>query len=105
MQFVLALPTERLYILPVRYGWNPAKSASNTLKHGVAFDAVEGFDWETALVRASIREAGGEVRLMALGAIGDRLYALVFTIRTNTVWIISLRKASKREVQDYASEG
>ena len=85
-------------------GWDPAKNESNIAKHGVAFEAAEGFDWATALVQADTRFDYGEVRLRALGAIGVRLFVLVFTIRRG-VWIISLRRASKREVRDYASEG
>ena len=38
---------------------------------------------------------------MAFGAIGTRLYALVFTMREDVTWIISLRKANKKEVQHY----
>ena len=88
----------------MRHGWNPAKSASNLAKHGVAFDAAEKFDWTTALVQADTREDYGETRMVAFGAIGDRLHVLVFTIRRE-LWIISLRRASRREVRHYAREG
>jgi len=87
------------------YGWDPGKHAKNLAKHDTAFEVARGFDWETALVKADARGSYGEVRLVALGAIGDRLYSLVFTIRRPVVWIISLRKASRKEVRNYASEG
>jgi len=70
----------------------------------VAFDAVEGFEWQTALVRSDIRFDYPEPRLAALGAIGDRLYFLVYTIERRSTRIISLREASRREVRQYASE-
>lgn len=73
-------------------------------KHGVAFEAAEGFEWGSALIRADLRISYGEVRLNALGAIGGRLHMLTYTIRRR-VWIISLRKASRQEVRFYASEG
>lgn len=85
------------------YSWNPAKAASNLAKHGVAFETIEVFDWATALVRADTREVYDEVRLNALGAIGSRLHLVTFTVR-RTIWLISLRKASKKEVLFYASE-
>ena len=85
------------------YGWNPIKAAANLAKHGVAFQAAEGFEWDTAVVRADTRASYGEVRLVALGVIGERLHSLAFTIR-RTVWIISLRKASAREVGLYERE-
>ncbi len=82
------------------------KAASNLAKHGVAFEAVEGFDWSAALIRATLNRASGEprLRLLAYGAIGDRLHALVYSVETNCLRVISLRKASKREVRFYASE-
>jgi len=95
---------DRHYVLVMRYGWDPGKHAKNLAKHNTAFEVASGFDWETALVRGDTRESYGEVRLVALGAIGDRLYSLVFTIRRPVVWIMSLRKASRKEVRDYASE-
>ena len=83
------------------YGWNPEKRASNLAKHGVDFSEVEDFAWETALVRADVRQHYGEVRLNALGLIGDRLHVLTFTIRRAGLWLISLRKANNKEVERY----
>jgi len=87
------------------YSWTPAKRASNIAKHGVDFTAVEDCDWETALVEADTRWAYGKVRLRAIGSIGERLYVLIYTIRTTSTWIISLRRASNKEVRRNAGEG
>ena len=92
------------YILRVPYGWTPAKRASNIAKHGVDFLAMDGFDWTTALVRGDTRHGYGEVRLAALGSIRDRMHHVTFTIRRTTVWIISLRKASNKEIAGYEGE-
>lgn len=86
------------------YDWNPVKCASNIAKHGIEFAEVYDFEWATALVRADTRHDYGEVRLKALGAIGDRLHSLTYTIRRST-WIISLRRANQKEIRQYASEG
>ncbi len=86
------------------YDWNLDKCAANIAKHGVSFEAVEGFEWETALVRADTRADYGEVRLNGLGVIGDRLHMLTYTPRRNVTWIISLRRASRKEERFYASE-
>jgi uncharacterized DUF497 family protein len=91
--------------LTVSYGWNPAKRASNIAKHGVDFAAVEDFDWETALVEADTRRDYGEVRLRAMGSVGERLHVLVYTIRRTSIWVISLRRASNKEIRRYAGEG
>ncbi len=86
------------------YDWDPDKAASKLAKHGVAFEAVEGFDWSTALVGSTLNHETGEPRLLAYGAIRDRLHVLVYSVETRCIRVISLRKASKREVWFYASE-
>ena len=83
------------------YGWTPAKNASNFAKHGVAFEAMDRFDWATALVVADLRNSQTEVRLNGLGLIGDRLHHVTFTIRRTTLWVISLRKANNKEIARY----
>lgn len=88
----------------MRFAWNPAKAALNLAKHGVAFEEIEGFDWDEALVRATLNHEGGEPRLVALGLISDRLHAAVFSIETRTVRLISLRKANNRELDQYENE-
>lgn len=86
------------------HGWNPDKRDSNLAKHGVDFAAGVDFEWGTALVRADMRQHYGEVRLNALGVIGDHLHMLTYTIRPGQVWIISLRRASRKEETRYASD-
>ena len=86
------------------YDWDPAKAVSNLTIHGVAFEAMDEFDWMTALVLADVRFAYPEPRLGALGAIGNRLHFVVFTVERRGIRIISLRKANRKEVRAYASE-
>jgi uncharacterized DUF497 family protein len=38
----------------MRFTWASNKAASNLKKHGVAFETVEGFEWEAALVAATL---------------------------------------------------
>ncbi len=84
--------------------WDPVKAASNLAKHGVAFDAARDLDWERAVVDATFNHPGGEPRLVALAPIGDRLHALVYSIETRAVRIISLRRANNREIDRYERE-
>ncbi|MHB1654970.1 MAG: BrnA antitoxin family protein [Burkholderiales bacterium] len=51
--------------------------------------------------RRRYSENYGKRRYRALGLIGDRLYAVVFTPRADTVHVISLRRANHREVKNY----
>lgn len=86
------------------YRWDGAKRAANLAKHGVDFAEAEGFDWSAALVRADLRADYGEVRLVAVAPIGDRLHVLVFTIRRRGLRVISLRRASAKELKRYEAE-
>jgi len=81
--------------------WNEFKNAQNIRKHKIGFEAAENFDWETAEIEIDDREDYGELREQAYGFIGVVLLALVFTERDGVTWVISLRKATKKERENY----
>jgi uncharacterized DUF497 family protein len=83
--------------------FDPDKDASNQTKHGVSLADSALLDWDAALVWADERKAYGETRLVALAPIDDRLFCCVYVERDGQRRIISLRKANKREVMDYAA--
>ncbi len=85
----------------MEYEWDENKCEANLDKHGVDFEAVRGFDWQTAQVFEDLRYDYGERRFWALGLIDDRLHVVVFTRRESAVRIINLRKANSREVKHY----
>ena len=85
----------------MEYAWNEAKRRSNLVKHGVDFAEVQRFDWATAYERLDTRKSYGESRWKTLGMIGTRLHALIFTRRGERTRIISLRKASDKEMDVY----
>ncbi len=82
--------------------YDPNKNRRNITKHGISFDLAERFEWDTALIWEDTRYNYGETRFCALGYIEIRMYYLVFTYRDDTVRVISLRKANKREIKHYA---
>jgi uncharacterized DUF497 family protein len=88
----------------MRYEFDPVKDASNLDKHGLSMTAVEGFEWESAVVREDTRKPYEEPRFEASGLIGDRLYVMVYCLRGDAVRVISLRKANAREVGRYVAE-
>ena len=88
----------------MRFTWDPTKAASNLAKHGVAFEAVEGFEWSEALIIADVRVTYDEPRMKALAPIGDHLYALIFSVERRAVRVISLRKANRREFDQHDAE-
>ncbi len=84
--------------------FDPAKDTENKRKHGVSLAEAELMDWDAALIWQDTRRDYDEVRMVALGAIGERLYCAIFTDRDEARRIISLRKANYREVMDYANQ-
>ena len=87
------------YDISVEYEWDDAKQRSNLQKHNVDFASIRDFEWDTAIVRSAYRH--GETRYLAVGYIGDRLHAVVYTQRGQFTRIISLRRASRREEREF----
>lgn len=86
------------------YEWDDAKRVTNLAKHGVDFERVRTFDWDTSIRLSDTRRDYGELRWQVRGFIDDRLHTLVFTERAGRIRVISLRKASNLERQSYEAE-
>ena len=83
------------------YEWDDAKRLSNLEKHRVDFHEMERFNWNTAA--SEFDDYYPEPRWNAVGYIGLTPHYVVYTIREEKYRIISLRKATRQEVSDYAS--
>lgn len=86
------------------YEWDEAKRRQNLATHKVDFADAAAFEWVEAVVRSDTRQDYREPRFIAYGPIGDRLHCLVFTRRGDTIRIISLRRANRREVRRYEED-
>ncbi len=86
----------------MEYEWDNTKRQASLEKHVVDFTAIESFEWAGATIIPSDRH--GESRWLALGYIGETLYALAYTIRGENTRIISLRRANARERRRYGWE-
>ena len=87
----------------VNYQWDPRKARSNFRKHGVRFaDVVAVFEDELAIT--ILDDHPDEERYVTLGRdfIG-RIIIVVYTWRKDEIRIISARKATSRERQEYES--
>jgi uncharacterized protein len=86
--------------------YDPAKDASNRLKHDVSLALATELEWDTLLCKPDTRRDYGEPRQIGYAIAGDRLYCVVFVDRPEDApterRIISLRKANRREVNHYA---
>lgn len=81
--------------------WDPKKAKENLRKHRVAFATAARFEFDTAFIGIDDDIAYGEERLKAYGFIGDWLHVMIYVERGDTLRIISLRKASRKEIDVY----
>lgn len=81
----------------MKIAFDPAKNAANIALRGLSFEMAGRFDFDSALILIDSRRDYGEVRYQATGLIGNRLYFLVFTMRAQTLRVISLRLANRKE--------
>jgi len=77
------------------------KAAVNFAKHGVSFDVIRRFEWDTAVTLPDNRFEYGEPRWVSVGLIGRRLYKIVYVVRGNRVRLISAHKANRRDQRKY----
>ena len=82
-----------------QYEWDEAKRRLNYLKHRLDFANVRHFDWDNAAIEPSDRH--GEARFVAYGRLESRMYVVVFTWRGDRKRIISFRRASQKETNEY----
>ena len=82
--------------------WNEDKNRSNIRKHGLDFRDAEEMFRGVLLAEPDMRDDYGEKRWRGLGLIGGRTVQVVFSEREpETLRIISLRKATKRERKEF----
>lgn len=85
----------------MRIEFDPDEDKSNLAKHGVSLALAASLDWDAALVWIDDRFGYEEIRMIALAPESSTLYYLAFVDRGGARRIISLRRATRREVKHY----
>ena len=86
----------------MEFDWNPAKCAKNIAERGIDFADVLWLSstppgrWQKTAARTTARP-----RYNMLAKVDGRIFHVTFTERGKIVWIISARKANKREQRRY----
>ena len=83
----------------MRFEFNQEKSESNRRKHGVTLEQATQI-WLNTYLELRARTVD-EARFMAIGKIQERLYACIYTVRGESVRLISCRRARAKEAQFY----
>ena len=84
--------------------FDPEKNAKNIAERGLSFERVADLDWATAVITVDDRRDYGKVRLRIMAHLDGQLHAAVMTPRGEDLRVISLRRASRREVKLYGKK-
>lgn len=84
----------------MRIDFHSAKDAINQHRHGVSLALAKRFDWISGQPTPA-RTIAGELRWKQLERLDGIVYAAVFTRRGDVLWIISVRRASRKERRRY----
>lgn len=88
----------------MKFEFDPAKSASNKVKHGLDFVEAQRLWKETpSRVRILTKVSDGETRYAVLGMIGGEHRTIIVTYRGDAIRIISARNSSNKEKTIYES--
>ena len=82
------------------FEWDDKKSAANKMKHGIDFRAAVEL-WSDPFRVEIDTSYPDENRSILIGKIKDKLWTAIFTQREDTIRIISVRRARKRETKLY----
>lgn len=86
----------------MKFEYDPNKSQSNKIKHGIDFDEAQAL-WQDSQ-RIEIQAlTTTEPRFVVIGKIKNKHWSAIITYRANIIRIISVRRARKNEVKLYES--
>jgi uncharacterized protein len=87
------------------FEWDEVKAAENYAKHGVSFEtAVKVFGDPFGIERLDDRQDYGEERFILIGTAEEAVITVVYTERNGRFRIISARRATRHEQDDYFVE-
>ena len=89
----------------MKFEWDEAKNKANTQKHGIDFNDVPELFSHPMLMLLDNRNDYKEDRWIAIGMLLGFIGVVIYTEREgDVIRIISARKATKREVKNYAEK-
>lgn len=91
--------------MSLEYEWDEVKATSNHTKHGVSFEAAKKvFQDPFAIERLDDRHDYGEVRFVLIGMSDGQILFVAYTERQERIRIISARRATRLEQDDYIKQ-
>jgi len=87
----------------MKFEWDAAKSAANKAKHGIDFETAKNIwpDENRVEIHAPYPV---EDRTILIGRYQGKLWTAIYTMRGETIRIISVRRAREKEARLYEEE-
>ena len=87
--------------IKTKFEFDPDKCAANLAKHGLDLRDGQAMNLDEAVIIEDDRVDYRETRYRAFGRIEGDGYCLVFTLRGETIRLISFRRAHEKEMARY----
>lgn len=88
----------------MKFEWDPAKAATNVVRHGVTFERAKDVFVDQKAIEALDESSSDEERWRILGRSSAGILMVVYTERRGRIRIISARMADKRERKTYLEQ-
>jgi uncharacterized DUF497 family protein len=85
------------------FEFDPAKSASNKLKHGIDFEEAQKLWLDSNRLTIPAKSAT-EPRFAIVAELDGKIWSAFYTIRGSVIRIISVRSARDYEKRDYRNQ-
>ena len=86
----------------MKFDFDPSKSNSNLLKHGIDFDVAQSL-WNDPDILEIPAKTIDEPRYLVVGKIEDKHWSAVITYRDQAIRLISVRRSRPEEIELYES--
>jgi uncharacterized DUF497 family protein len=86
----------------ISFEFDPAKSETNRIKHGIDFVEAQGL-WNDPMLLEIPAKTDDEPRHLVIGRIDSKHWSAVITYRGANIRLISVRRARTEEVALYES--
>jgi uncharacterized DUF497 family protein len=84
------------------FEFDPVKSESNRIKHGIDFLEAQAL-WSDPMLLEIPAKTTDEPRYLVIGLLDDKHWSAVMTYRSDKIRLISVRRARAEEVALYES--
>lgn len=87
----------------MKFEWDTAKSHTNRLKHGIDFETAKDIWLDDDRIEINAPHPV-ENRSIVIGKLHKKLWTAVYTLRGETIRIISVRHSRQKEAELYEKE-